>query len=100
MALKVSRTEKMMADQNRRHVVPKPKGGWDVKGSDAHRASAHADTQAAAIARAREIVGNLGGGEVTIHNKEGKIRDSDTVAPGNDPNPVSKDRSKLEKAHT
>ena len=29
-------------------------------------------------------------GEVRIHGRDGKIRDSDTIAPGNDPNP-SKD---------
>ncbi|MFN3256916.1 MAG: DUF2188 domain-containing protein [Ilumatobacter sp.] len=27
------------------------------------------------------------GGEVRIHGKDGRIRDSDTVAPGRDPNP-------------
>lgn len=53
----------------------------------ASRASAHHDTQADAIGRAREIVGNSGGGEVVIHNRQGQIRDSDTIAPGNDPNP-------------
>jgi hypothetical protein len=37
--------------------------------------------------RAKEIVGNEGGGEVVIHRPNGQIRDSDTVAPGNDPNP-------------
>jgi hypothetical protein len=37
--------------------------------------------------RAREIVHNAGGGEVKIHGRDGRIRDSDTVAPGNDPNP-------------
>jgi hypothetical protein len=51
------------------------------------RASAHLDTQLAAQDRAREIIGNLGGGEVVIHGRDGRIRDSDTVAPGNDPNP-------------
>jgi hypothetical protein len=49
--------------------------------------SAHTDTQAAGIDRAREIVGNSGGGEVVIHRPDGRIRDSDTVFPGNDPNP-------------
>ena len=40
-----------------------------------------------AIARARDIVRNAGGGEVVIHGRDGAIRDSDTVSPGNDPNP-------------
>lgn len=75
-----------MSKPTRRNVVPNPSGGWDVTGAGT-RASAHTDTQAQAIDRAREIVKNLGGGEVTISGRNGKIRDSDTVAPGNDPNP-------------
>lgn len=73
--------------RNERHVVPNPRGGWDVRAPGADRASAHADTQAAGINRAREIVRNTGGGEVVIHGRDGRIRDSDTVPPGNDPNP-------------
>ncbi|WP_219416953.1 DUF2188 domain-containing protein [Pseudonocardia nigra] len=70
-----------------RHVVPNPNGGWDVKKPGAQRSSGHTDTQAEAIDRARVIVGNEGGGEVVIHGRDGQVRDSDTVAPGNDPNP-------------
>jgi len=73
--------------ENDRHVVPNSGGGWDVVKPGAERASAHADTQQQAIDRAREIVGNAGGGEVRIHRSDGRIRDSDTIAPGNDPNP-------------
>ncbi|WP_084652909.1 DUF2188 domain-containing protein [Nocardioides insulae] len=76
-----------MGNDNRRHVVKNDQGGWDVRGEGAKRASAHADTQADAIARAREIVGNAGGGEVVIHGRDGQIRDSDTVRPGDDPFP-------------
>jgi hypothetical protein len=72
---------------NDRHVVPNPEGGWDVKKPGASRASSHHDTQADAEHRAKEIVRNVGGGEVRIHGRDGKIRDSDTVAPGNDPHP-------------
>lgn len=72
---------------NNRHVVPSPDGGWDVVKPDAERASSHHDTQQQAIDRGREIVRNLGGGELRIHGRNGQIRDSDTVAPGNDPNP-------------
>ncbi|MBX9244643.1 DUF2188 domain-containing protein [Actinotalea ferrariae] len=71
----------MAADRN---VVPNPGGGWDVTGAG-KRASAHTDTQAEAIARAKEIVGNAGGGEVSIHGRDGKVRAKDTVEPGNDP---------------
>lgn len=72
---------------NNRHVVPNPTGGWDVVKPDAERASSHHETQQQAIDRGREIVHNLGGGELRIHGREGQIRDSDTVAPGNDPFP-------------
>jgi hypothetical protein len=44
-------------------------------------------TQADAIARAKEIVHSAGGGEVRIHGRDGSIRDSVTVSPGNDPCP-------------
>ena len=76
-----------MSKNNNRHVTPDPDGGWNVTKPGASRSSAHTDTQAEAINRAREIVQNAGGGEVTIHNRQGQIRDRDTIAPGNDPNP-------------
>jgi hypothetical protein len=73
--------------KERRHVVPNPKGGWDVEKPGADRASSRHNTQADAEHRAKEIVRNAGGGEVVIHRPDGTIRDSDTVAPGHDPNP-------------
>jgi len=76
-----------MNGNNNRHVVPSKNGGWDVKKPGSRRASAHTSTQKEAQDRAREIVHNAGGGEVRIHGRDGKIRDSDTIAPGNDPNP-------------
>ena len=77
----------MAGNDNDRHVVKNPAGGWDVSREDAKRSSAHADTQQQAIDRAREIVHNAGGGEVVIHDRQGRIRDKDTIAPGNDPTP-------------
>ena len=76
-----------MSKYSDRHVVPNPDGGWDVVKPGAERSSSHQPTQSDAIDRAREIVRNAGGGEVVIHRPDGRIRDSDTVAPGNDPNP-------------
>lgn len=73
--------------KNGRDVVPSRNGGWDVRAPGATRASAHERTQADAVNRARDIVHNAGGGEVRIHGRDGRLRDSDTVAPGNDPNP-------------
>ena len=73
--------------RNERHVVPSPEGGWDIKAPNAGRSSGHFDRQSDAIDRARQIVGNTGGGEVVIHNRDGRVRDSDTVPPGRDPFP-------------
>ncbi len=75
----------------RRHVVPDPKGGWKVAKPGSDQASSRHETQAGAERRAKEIVRNSGGGEVVIHRPDGRIRDSDTVAPGHDPHPP-KDR--------
>ena len=70
-----------------RNVVPDGSGGWKVTGGGT-RASAKTSTQADAIARAKEIVGNAGGGEVSISGRDGKIRAKDTVKPGNDPRDI------------
>lgn len=75
-----------------RHVVANPDGGWDVKKPGSSRASVHTSTQQEAVTRARDIVRNEGGGEVRIHGRDGKIRDSDTIAPGNDSNPPQDQR--------
>ncbi len=72
---------------NRRIVQQREDGRWEVKAPRADRASAITDPQATAIDRARDILSNDGGGELTIKGTDGKIRDSDTVPPGNDPNP-------------
>ena len=72
--------------KNTRHVVPHD-DGWAVRAPGSERASSVHHTQREAERRAKEIVGNQGGGEVRIHGRGGQIRDSDTVAPGNDPNP-------------
>lgn len=71
---------------NRRIVGPHL-SGWQVKAPGARRASAVLPTQRQAEARAKEIVRNLGGGEVPIQGRNGQIRDSDTIPRGNDPFP-------------
>ncbi|WP_019180128.1 DUF2188 domain-containing protein [Microbacterium yannicii] len=67
-------------DEDRYLVPNKDRGGWDVVGEDAKRASAHFDTQAEAIARAREIVedSGRGKGDVRIQGENGQFRDSDS----------------------
>jgi hypothetical protein len=70
------------------HVVKdKDSGEWKVQREGADRASALLPTQSAAESAAKKFAANSGGGEVRIHGLDGKIRDSDTVAPGNDPFP-------------
>lgn len=76
-----------MPKTNRRDVVPSPNGGWDVRKPNSSRASSRERAQRDAQDRAREIVRNAGGGEVTIHGRDGRIRDTDTVKPGCDPSP-------------
>lgn len=61
--------------------------GWAVKKGGAERASSVHRTQVDAERAAKETVRNLGGGEVRIQGADGRWRDSDTVAPGNDPFP-------------
>lgn len=76
----------MSKKSSSRHVV-KHKDGWAIKKPGGKRASEVLPRQSDAIDRAREIVRNDGGGEVRIHGRDGRIRDSDTVSPGNDPFP-------------
>jgi hypothetical protein len=70
-----------------RHVVRRSDGSWATVAPNAKRASSVHPTQAEAIPRAKEIVGNAGGGEVRIHGRDGQIRDNVTIQPGNDPCP-------------
>lgn len=60
-------------------------GDWKAVRAGADRAAGHYHTQAEAEKAAKQMSANSGGGEVRIHTPHGLIRDSDTVAPGNDP---------------
>lgn len=63
-----------------RYVVPnKEGGGWNVVKEGHRRATAHADTQAKAVTRARDLIRREGGGELRVMNRSGKIVSSDTV---------------------
>lgn len=73
--------------RNNRHVVETDDGRWAVRDEGSERASGIFGTQKEAQDRAREILRNSGGGEIVTHGRDGKIRDSDTVPPGNDPFP-------------
>lgn len=60
---------------------------WVNKRNDADRASSRHSTQREAAKAAKGMLGNQGGGELTIKGNDGKIRSKDTIEPGNDPNP-------------
>jgi hypothetical protein len=64
-------------NDNDRYVVQRPGEGWAVEKENHERASAIRPTQQEAIERAREITGNLGGGEVRVQNRHGKFRDGE-----------------------
>ena len=64
------------------HVVPNRGGGWDVRRGGAERASGLFDTKQEAVDRGREISRNAGT-EFKIHNRDGRISESDSH--GNDP---------------
>lgn len=65
------------------HVVPR-NGGWAVQGAGNSRASSLHNTQAEAIAAAREIARNQET-ELIVHRPNGQIRSSDSH--GSDPFP-------------
>ena len=74
--------------RNEHHVVHNPTGGWDVKRNGSSRSSFHADTKNEAVNKGRSISQNQHT-ELIIHNKDGRISNSDSH--GHDPCPP-KDR--------
>lgn len=69
------------ANDSDRYVQPnKDRRGWDIVKEGHQRASAHTRTKAQAVTRAREIIRNLGGGELRIKNERSRLIDSDTAA--------------------
>lgn len=70
---------------NKRIVQKRDNGDWEVRRPGSNRASAVTSTQADGVNRAREILGNDGGGELQVRGLNGQIRAQDTIAPGNDP---------------
>jgi hypothetical protein len=73
-----------MPSPNQRIIQQRPDGRWEVVAPHHQRASAVTDTQAQAIAAARPMLANSGGGELRIKGVDGRLRDSDTVAPGHE----------------
>ena len=58
--------------------ITKLKSGWAGMLEGAARASVRGDTQKEVFERVREIIKLKGGGEVSIHRLDGKIRDKRT----------------------
>ena len=54
------------------HVVPAPRGGWNIKKGGAQRASSHFDIKTEAINAGRQISRNQRT-EFLIHNRNGRI---------------------------
>lgn len=70
---------------NQVHVVPS-ENGWAVRRPHVNGPVPEYRTQRTAIDAGRAQLRPVGG-EVKIHGRNGRIRDSDTVAPGHDPYP-------------
>ena len=66
------------------HVVPNPKGGWNVKRGGAQRSSGHFNTKKEAVHAGRQMSIKQGT-EFVIHGLNGRIQSSDSH--GNDPCP-------------
>lgn len=62
-------------------------GVWINKRDDSDKASSTHETQEDAYLEARRMIQNEGGGEIAIHGEDGKIREKNTIPPGNDDYP-------------
>ena len=71
--------------QHDRFVVRHPESCAVKKAKPGRTSSVH-ETQKKPK-RAKEIVANLGGGEIWIQRRSGTLRDSGTIPRGNDPSP-------------
>lgn len=63
-------------------------GKWVYKSHGAKQTSKAYGTQAEAVTKARKVLSEQGGGELIVHGADGKIRQKDTIAPGNDPRSI------------
>ena len=71
-----------MAKRTTYHIVPDQANGWAITkdGSDEVR---YAATQRGAEKEARRWALKKADGEIVIHRRDGKIRDTDTIYPAN-----------------
>lgn len=66
------------------HVIPKSNGEWSVKRTGAERATGNYASKKTAVTNAKKLV-LKSGGELIIHEKDGRIKERDSY--GNDPKP-------------
>lgn len=71
-------------NDNQRIVQPWSDGRWEVVKPHHQRAGVIADTQREAIDAARPIIRHAGGGELRTKGADGRLRDSDPIAPGHE----------------
>lgn len=76
-----------MSKGKNRTISQRDDGTWENKRDDAGRAGSTHSTQREAIDSARGMLENDGGGELSIKGRDGRIRDKNTIHPGNDPYP-------------
>jgi len=69
------------------HVLKNKDGDWVARRAGSERISGSFDKQIKAERAAKNFAAHTGGGEVRIHDRDGRIRDSDTVSPWKDPSP-------------
>jgi len=67
-------------------------GQWKNKRDDASKAGSVHDTQKEAENAAREMLRTNGGGELSTHGLDGRIRSKDTIAPGNESKVIDTER--------
>jgi hypothetical protein len=59
--------------------------GWAAKRVDAQRPASVSATQAQAYLAAKTFTSNAGGGDVSVHGRNGQIREKNTIRPASDP---------------
>jgi len=74
-----------MSKPQDRTIYKNEDGKWVNEKHEAGKASTLHDTQEEAYEAAKEMIHNQGGGEISIKGLDGKIREKNTIAPGNDP---------------
>lgn len=73
--------------KNDRMVYRRKDGKWVDKKNSNKKPSSVNNTQKEAYESSKKAIKKDGGGEIIIKGRDGKIRDKNTIPPGNDPCP-------------